>query len=175
MDTLDIIKDIKLDNEKERIKKAKIKKIFLTTLTIFILIITVIYLTSAYGVLEIIAGLLISDKLDNNFTTNYQQYTITFNPKTYQQLKNLYFSNLQHEFKACLSGTKTNNEYKITEITIPKIFSQSVFHVTSSGCQKETLISLHSHPYKRCIFSEQDINSYKKLKKTNPEALFPQA
>jgi proteasome lid subunit RPN8/RPN11 len=38
-------------------------------------------------------------------------------------------------------------------------------------CNKETIIDLHTHPFLHCIFSNQDIDSYEKYRKYNPDAI----
>jgi proteasome lid subunit RPN8/RPN11 len=160
MDTLDVIKDIDPKNIPEK-KPNKFWKILTTFVTIIITIMLLIYLLSADSVIEIITGVMTSEKIDEELTLNYKDYTIIFEEDTLQQLQELYLINEQHEIKACLTGEENNKEYRITGIQVPEIFSQSVFHVSSAGCPQQTLISLHSHPIKHCIFSEQDINTYK--------------
>ena len=59
----------------------------------------------------------------------------------------------------------------IENLHYPKIISQSYSHVESAGCPKNTIISLHSHPNRRCMPSAQDIKSYESLKQYNPNVL----
>ena len=54
---------------------------------------------------------------------------------------------------------------------MPKAFGQSVSHVSAELCNSNTIVALHSHPYKRCIFSEQDIKSYEAARQINPDAI----
>ena len=157
-------------DDKQRELKAKIKKIFFSIMSIFILVIFVLYAVMTYDLQDIVAGLLVSHKVDD-LQVAYKGYVITFSQEVYKDLRSLYFANLQQEFKACLSGKKDGNQYDITSLSVPWIFSQSIFQVVSSSCREGTLIDLHSHPYKHCIFSEQDISSYRNVRKTSPDII----
>ena len=138
--------------------------------TIFILIIVVFYMLMANNLQDIVAGLLVSTTITEGLKMTYKDYTITFTPDVYKNLRSLYFAYARNEFKACLSGSKKDKDYVITSLTVPVIFSQSIFHVTSSSCSN-SLIDLHSHPYKHCVFSQQDIDSYHSMKRSSPDIL----
>ena len=161
--------DYELTPEEQR--RIKIKRFFIYVFTIFTLVIVVLYMLMANDFHDILAGLLVSTTITNDFKMEYKDYTITFAKDVYKNLKNLYFANARNEFKACLSGTVKDNNYLITSLEVPLIYSQSVFHITSSTCKEGTLIDLHSHPYKHCVFSQQDIVSYDLIKKSNPDIL----
>ena len=154
----------------EEQRKIKLKKFFVYVFTIFTLVIVVLYMLMANDFQDILAGLLVSTTITKDLKMEYKDYTITFSPDVYKSLKNLYFVNARNEFKACLSGSIKDNDYLITSLKVPSIFSQSVFHVTSSSCTN-SLIDLHSHPYKHCVFSQQDISTYSIMKKSNPDIL----
>ncbi len=131
---------------------------------IVLIIVVAIYSLGDYGFSDIVHGLLVSEKVDDDFTAVYNQYTIQFDAGAYQKLQELYFADLRHEFAACLQGTKEGLAYHVTDVLVPDLFSQSVFSVVSGTCDENTIIRLHSHPYKRCVFSPQDIYSYYQLR-----------
>ena len=164
-------KEMELEDRAKEEKKIKIKRFFLSLLSIFIIIIFIMYMLMAYDLQNIIAGLLASTTLRDDLSMTYKEYTITLSTDVYHDLRHLYFANLQHEFKACLAGTQQEHHYTITSLSVPFIISQSVFQVVSSACKENTLIDLHSHPYKHCAFSDQDINSYRAMKKNDPDIL----
>lgn len=130
-----------------------------------------VYLLGAQAPLEIVMGKLVSSTINTNFQVKHGSYIISFKEGVYQQLHQVYRESLRQEFVVCLQGKKEGMEYTITDLTLPKVFSSSVFHVSYQGCDTTSLITLHSHPYQRCIFSQQDIASYRAIKQTNPEAM----
>src|SRR3989338_3423814 len=61
--------------------------------------------------------------------------------------------------------------YRITSLYTPKMYQQTFNHVVFEPCNKDTLIMLHSHPYKSCLASATDINTLQKTKQQNPNIL----
>lgn len=143
-----------------------VKKIILILCALFLLYLTLSYLGIGTYILNIFEGQLTSYALDENYALSLEnQTTVIFTEETYTVLLDLYGSNQEHEFAACLygnysleNGTKT---YTLTSLAIPETYSQTIFQVVSSGCDSETLIFLHSHPYKHCLFSDQDLETHK--------------
>ena len=88
-----------------------------------------------------------------------------------EELKEIYLSNQAVEFKACLKGNKVDEIYIIDELYIPETFSQQFNRVVAEPCSSDSLVSLHSHPYKRCVPSQQDIRNFNLFKERSPEAL----
>ena len=78
--------------------------------------------------------------------------------------------NLEVETSMCLKGTKGHN-YFISEIYEPDIIEQSYNHVSFRPCSEDTIIVLHTHPYKRCIASKQDLKMLGDLRERNEDAL----
>ena len=64
-----------------------------------------------------------------------------------------------------------DGDYYVTEVLRPVIYSQEFSQVVSEACPDETLIALHSHPYKQCLASEQDLSNLEISKGVNPNAL----
>lgn len=153
-----------------------VKKIFLILCALFLLYLTISYLGIGTYILNIFEGQLTSAALDEQYTLSLKnQTTIIFTEETYSALLDLFFSNQEHEFAACLygnysaeNGTKT---YTLTSVAVPETYSQTVFRVVSSGCDSETLVFLHSHPYKHCLFSEQDLETHQHFAKKSQHGL----
>ncbi len=76
------------------------------------------------------------------------------------------------EFKACLLGKKQGNNYNVSGIYVPSIYSRDYESVTSEMCDELTIISLHSHPVESCEASDQDMKSFKIFRQSNPDALY---
>ena len=164
-------KDLEEEIPEEESKLFRIiKKIILFTVSIFLLFLILSYLLP-FNLFSIIPSQLNSFEINNNLITLKNNNLIIFENNSYNELLEYYNNNQQHEFKACLIGNKEENTFKIEKIEIPIILSQDFSSVRAIPCTKETIISLHSHPFKSCYFSVHDINSYKLVKSINNEAL----
>jgi len=77
------------------------------------------------------------------------------------------------ETSVCLSGyTQDNNsKYYISSLFYPEIYEQSFNHVNFESCPNDTLIMLHTHPYKRCLASKTDIKTLNNVKKNSPNTI----
>ncbi len=106
---------------------------------------------------------------DNTIKLN--NITIVFKDNNYETLRNYYFAHQLTEFKLCLTGTIANNTYEVTNMYAPRIIFASPTSVHSTICNQETIIDLHSHPFKECRASEQDSISYRYYKRNNPNVL----
>jgi proteasome lid subunit RPN8/RPN11 len=76
----------------------------------------------------------------------------------------------------CLNNEKNcykeELDYYVIGLYIPKITKQEVYSVRAEICNQETIVSLHSHPPLRCIFSDQDQQSFEYFKSINPDAIY---
>ena len=129
------------------------------------------YLAPGYDLLSVLEGKAASDVVVNHQLTLSDGRTIIFTPEVFTQLKTLYFENQHQEFSACLLGSQTATVYTLDRLILPRTYEQDVFHVRADLCPKETVIALHSHPYKHCIFSAADINYYQAFAKINKDGL----
>ncbi|MFA6888629.1 MAG: Mov34/MPN/PAD-1 family protein [Candidatus Woesearchaeota archaeon] len=151
-----------------------VKKTVLIIMGLFLLYLTISYIGFGSEIINIIHGQLASEKIqqtDNYYYFTLNTTTVIFSNALYEQILLLYETNQQHEFIACLYGTYENETYTLTELAVPEIYSQSVFRVVSAGCDK-ALVTLHSHPYKHCLFSDQDIISYNSFAAENDNGLY---
>jgi len=150
---------------------GRFKKFLIPFIGILILIIFITYIfTNAAGI-DVLGGLISSSKLKENEVDFSLNGKVIFDDKTLDELKNIYFENLRNEFKVCLYGKKENNLYFINKLAVPKTYSKTFNQVIAEPCSDEALISLHSHPYKRCLPSEQDFETFSKFKEKTPNAL----
>ena len=165
----EILEDIK-ELEQEEHEESKLKKIFLYIGGILLALLVVSYIFVSWPMSSIISGQLESDSVKENILKT-DDLTIIFEENTYDLLKEWYFDEQSVEFSACLLGEKKGKEYHITSLYQPNIFYQAFNEVRFEPCKKETLILLHTHPYKSCIASEQDMKMLNKSKEENPEVI----
>ncbi len=116
----------------------------------------------------LLEGNIVSTQLDKN-ALNYNGKTIIFTNSTYEQLKELYHKNQRTEFSVCLQGYYEGNISFITQLAQPRTVSRSVFEVVSELCDAKTVVALHTHPYKSCIFSQEDIEYYLAFRERSAE------
>ncbi|MEK6963784.1 MAG: hypothetical protein AABX70_05115, partial [Nanoarchaeota archaeon] len=134
------------------------KKPFLVFIGIILIVLIFTYLTPE--LLPYLQGRLATHEVQSDYTINLKNgERIIFNMAVYEQLRSLYLTTQTHEFKACLEGEKIGLNYVVHSLQMPKVYSESVYHVTSELCDANTIIDLHSHPPEHCIVSEQDEKS----------------
>ncbi|MEK6867660.1 MAG: hypothetical protein AABX98_02440 [Nanoarchaeota archaeon] len=156
------------------------KRIAIFCIGLFLLYLMTTYFGIGPYILQIFEGQIVSEQLDANYTLFLGNgTTVIFDEAMYAELLAYYIAHQRYEFAACFMGnlTFTNGGeggkiYLLTAMEIPHTYSQSVHRVVSSGCPAETLVSLHTHPYKHCLFSEQDINSFFVFHQRSPTGLF---
>ena len=161
MDVLDDLKDFTPEE-----KESKLAKVMVFLIAIFMLIIFLVYVFTNFVDLH---SIIVSEEVKSNQLDFSFDNKLIFLDNSLDKLKEVYFSNQKTEFKACLTGNKVNNIYYIDDLYIPKTYSQSFNQVVAEHC--DSLVSLHSHPYKRCIPSQQDFRNFQQAKQINPEAL----
>lgn len=159
-------------NEGESKLTKIIKRIITIVIALSLILLVLTYLIPGNDLIQILQGRFVSAPLEEDFTVDLNNKgKVIFYSEVYNELKQIYLKEQKNEFKVCLVGNKINNNYYIYDLETPYIVSQDVFSVLAEECSKETLIPLHSHPYKHCIFSSQDIKSHERFKKINPEAI----
>ena len=155
--------------EEESPLKKTLKKAFIMVIAILLIFLFSTYLLGYYA-FDYFSSQSESDEI-NELTFEDAGKIIIFEEEVYRELQEIYFSNLEHEFKVCLFGEIKDNTYSITGLVEPEIFSQSPFHVSAEPCAPEAIVDIHSHPFKKCIASAQDISYLERLKQRNPMAL----
>lgn len=173
----DDLKNIKIElrkepSKEEELKRLRRKKIFVAVTGLFLAVLLVSYLIPGNYILYLVEGHFSSYKLNSDLTIDLKNGgKIIFNETVYEELKQLYFAEQKNEFKVCLQGRKEGANYYIAGLYRPEIFGQSFSHVSAELCDENTIIPLHTHPYKHCIFSLQDIRNYEAVRKKNSDAI----
>ena len=147
----------------------KWKKKVIVIGAIFMILLIISYFFTGYGVSEIIAGMIESDEINGNVVDN-GEFRVIFLEETYGEILEIYNTDLSVETKMCLLGY-FDGDYYVNEVLKPVIYSQEFNQVISEKCPDETLIALHSHPYRKCIASEQDLDNLEMSKEVNPNVI----
>lgn len=152
-----------MEEPEEDSRAKKISKIIIALLLMSMLA----YLVVPYDVLFSLLG---SNKIKGSelILTNK---TIMFKPDVLGGLREFYLENQMTEISICLTGYVKENEYRITGFYPPKAFFKTPISIMSEHCSNETIITLHTHPFRSCLFSYQDIVSHNSYKRTNQKAI----
>ena len=86
--------------------------------------------------------------------------TVLFENDVYQDLKEVYLKNQLTEISFCLKGKIINSIYSITSFYRPQTYFATPVSVSSTKCDKDTIITMHTHPFNNCLLSQQDVLSY---------------
>jgi hypothetical protein len=155
--------------EDELPEPSKFKKVIVVAGGVFLILLMITYVIASYPVGNILRGQLESTPLTGNKII-LENFTIFFEDNTNKELQDIYFGEQSVEFSVCLSGNKEKDNYYVNSLYLPEQTAQ-FNHVSFQPCNQETLIMLHSHPYKSCLASETDLNTLEKTKKVNPDVL----
>lgn len=158
------------EREAEEEKPSAAKRVIIIISVIFVLFIFLSYFAFGSFFFEIVESLAESHTL-SNMVVKGNGYSIIFDKEAYDELANTYLENQKYEFKACLIGNFSGKDYFVHQVYLPKISQQSYANVISAVCPEGTIIDLHSHPYRMCIASAQDFETYGNYRKINPAAL----
>jgi len=155
----------------EEIEEPKSKKVIIMILAIFLIILILSWGIIRYPINTIIEGQLKAESIKENQII-LKELTILFENNTQTILSQIY--NTEQEGKlvetsVCLLGNKYGNEYHIKSIFYPEITEQTFRHVSFKSCPQNTLIMLHTHPFKHCLASETDITTLETVKKYNQD------
>jgi len=159
-----------IDQEPEQEERPWLKKVFITVIGGLLALLTISFIFVSHPVGSVLQGIIESDPVENNII-DFGDFSILFEGDTLSRLQGIYFDEREVEFSVCLIGEKEGQIYRIHDLYQPKMFSQSFTHVSFEPCSSESLVILHSHPYKSCIASSTDINSLRKSKERNADAL----
>jgi proteasome lid subunit RPN8/RPN11 len=153
-------------------KKTIFKKIFIGIIALFVIIMFLSAFLTTPESRNVLVGLFESSSLDDDLSVNINGAgRLFFINNSYDILNNFYDENVGLEFKACLFGYIGEEDYYINEVIQPTMYSQAYDRVVSEPCANNTLVTLHSHPHKRCSPSHQDMISFSNLKELNSNAL----
>jgi len=161
---LDIFDDIP-DIDK---KPSKFKKIFMFIVSLILILLLLSYLLTNPNILHRVVGLFESSTIEDNTISINETNFLFFQDTTYQELIDYYDKNKEKEFKVCLRGNIDQGNYIIDEIYKTEIISQTYTQVVSKPCPQDTLVALHSHPFRSCLASDQDLSNLEQSKINQP-------
>ncbi|MBI4983409.1 hypothetical protein HZC32_02095 [Candidatus Woesearchaeota archaeon] len=157
-------------SEREAEERPIFRKVLLIATGIFLVVLILSYLWIDFPIGDILKGRWESTPAEGDLV-QLGGYSITFENNTLEQINALYLLEQENEFSLCLRGKKEGNNYRIVSYYIPKIYQQSFNQVIFEPCSEDTLIILHTHPYKSCLASSTDFEMFNKAKFANPEVL----
>ncbi len=159
------------EEEEESPFRKTLKRIYILVIAFFLIILLLSNILGGH-VISVLSGKIVSSTLNADYSLDLKNGgKVVFDSAIYEKLREVYLANQKTEIKACLKGEKKDNDYFISSFYVPKIYEKDVYSVTAELCDKETIISLHTHPYLHCIFSNQDIESYNRYRQINPEVM----
>lgn len=147
-----------------------VKRIILLVLGILSIALLLSYIFVTFPVGDILRGKLVSKVLDGN-KLELREFTLFFENNTATELENYYHQQQKAEFSLCLQGKKEGSDYVVTSFYQPKMYRQAFNQVSFEPCDERTLLILHTHPYKRCVASQTDLNTLKKMQERSPDVL----
>lgn len=151
-------------------EKSLIRKFFFILMALAILLLMVSFVFVSYPVGDILASRSESSLIEGN-RINLGDFSIILENGTYEMLEQMYFNDRTKEISLCMIGNKEYTNYYITSMYQPETYSDSYSHVSFEPCSEDTIIMLHTHPYKRCIASQTDIETLDKTKQRNADVL----
>lgn len=158
--------------KQETEEKYKVfKKVFIVLVSFVLITLILSYVFIGSDIKYVLFGLIESSKIEQNVIIKVQDKELVIINDTYNKIQDVYNKNINLEFKACLLGRVIDNKYFLMGMYQPTTYKQTYDSVVAEPCNETTLISLHSHPFKRCIPSQEDINNYKQQKLTNKDLI----
>ena len=148
----------------------KWKKPLVIGISIFLSLLMLSFIIVSFPIGPILQGQAESNPIIDN-SIDLGDFEIVFSSTSLARLQQMYLEEQEVEWSACLSGTKVDEDYHITSLYQPVMYEQTFNHVSFEPCNEETLILLHSHPYKSCIASETDINTLARMQEINEDVL----
>ena len=155
-----------LEVEEETPAQKRLKKISRFVIGLLLVLMLFSFIIPTNIVLSIIES-----KQVVNAEIQLEDRKVVFENNAYDRLKEFYLQNQLTEFKVCLTGDIKNNDYIVNSFYVPETFSKTPISVRSVFCDQNTIITLHTHPFKNCLLSTQDIVSFNRFRQINPKAI----
>ncbi|MBT3691221.1 hypothetical protein HOG16_03200 [Candidatus Woesearchaeota archaeon] len=150
-------------------EEPKWKKFLIMVVGLILLFLVTSYFLASYPLFPIIASLSESHVAQNESIV-LDDFSIIFTQNTYEELQGYYDKDKSVEMVVCLKG-EISNDYIIDEIYQPEMITQTYNHVTFKSCSTDSIILLHSQPFRHCIASEQDLITLEDVKQRNKDIL----
>tara|TARA_Y100000310_G_C20624122_1_gene784926 strand:- start:240 stop:815 length:576 start_codon:yes stop_codon:yes gene_type:complete len=177
MNSEDLLKDLKYVEEEPEEKPSKLKKVWLVMVSIFLVLLMISFIFVTFPIGDIIQGKVESNLLKGD-VIDLDDFKIYFEDNLEEVLESYYFNEQEVEISLCLEGYREDDrhmtsfgDYFITSLYEPSVFSSAYNHVSFEPCSKETVLILHTHPYKRCVASDTDLETLEKSKLLNEDVL----
>lgn len=154
-------------------KESKAKKIFLLVIGLILIILMLSYVFATFPIADIIVSAFSSSLLDGN-KLETDELVLVFENNLEEKVEEFYLKQQALEFSLCLQGYKvqqTKPTYYITSLYQPKMYKQIFNQVTFEACSAESLVILHTHPFKRCAASATDLRMLQATQERNPETI----
>jgi len=171
MDEKQLQEDLKEIESEPAQSEVKGNKFWISLAGIFLILLIISFIVVGFPVGGIIRGQVSSNPLDHDVIKLENGREIIFVKTAAEELRQRYNQEEGQEFSVCLSGNFTDGNYYIDTIFQPQMYQRAFDHVIFSACPMNTLIMLHSHPYKSCLASATDLNTLEENKKDNPNLL----
>ncbi|MBU1112108.1 MAG: hypothetical protein ABIG93_04875 [archaeon] len=146
------------------------KKLILLGASILMIFLMFSFIFVTFPIDNIIKSALESDPLEGN-VIDTGQFQIIFENGTEKELETWYLGEQETEFSTCLQGYLIDGDYYITDMYQPEMYLQTFNHVQFESCSEDTIIMLHTHPYKSCLASDTDLETLEKTRDYNPDVL----
>lgn len=157
--------------EDSPLKKA-LKKIYISVIALFLVSLLVMNTGAGNHIISYLSGKVVTSRLqEGNMFELKNNGSVVFDEIAFLTLQELYKNIQKTEFKVCLTGYKKEKDYFVEGLYIPKTYDKQVYSVTAALCDNSTIISLHTHPYLHCIFSDQDIENLAAYRQSNPDVI----
>ena len=142
-------------------------------LSLVMAIMFVMWIFAGFPIGGIIRGQIESTALEEG-ELRLENFTVEFEEEVLLELLGLYLANQETEFSVCLFGEFDSNlvfkdKYLISSLYVPEMYVQTYSHVRFESCSADTLIMLHTHPYKSCLASSTDLETLASSKLQNPD------
>lgn len=119
---------------------------------------------------DIISGQIESNPLVGD-VVDVGEFLLIFENGTSDRLQELYFAEQAREFAVCLKGDVVDGDYIIDDLYVPEMYEQRFNHVRFEGCDGDSLVLLHTHPYKSCLASDTDLETLQRMREINEDVL----
>jgi len=146
-----------IQEDLEEIKPSLLHRIIIICIAFFLLFIMLYYFVGSQIDQNILSSL-ISKPFDEKHLVGNN--TIRFQAEVIETIKSDYILDYKYEKKWCLLGNKKDSEFLITDIYYPEIIERNITFIRTKPCPVQTIISLHSHPFRSCLPSKQDWSSF---------------
>ena len=168
MDIYDDLEELKKSIDDADESSGRLKRPIIIILSILMIALIVSFFAIGSPLRTIIFGQIRSDVPAGNVLRTHGLELI-FEGDTLEKATRAWHDNPDVETTLCIHGERHGETYLLTHAYEPEIYEQSFTHVRHAPCDDETILLFHTHPYKRCIASEADINTLRNAQQRDPD------